>query len=85
MPGPNPLERHAKLVDHMAAALGLDLEEQIQRGTLSPDAVWDAILSCTSCTRPGACETWLAARSDIAPEAPHSCRNRALFDALRGV
>ncbi|MBU2963737.1 hypothetical protein KO516_23485 [Citreicella sp. C3M06] len=83
MPSPNPLERHAKLVDHMASALGVDLEEQILRGKLNLDAIEDAVLSCTNCTQPGACESWLAARTDVAPEAPHYCRNLTLFEALR--
>ena len=34
-------------------------------------------------TRPCACDAWLAARTETAPEAPGYCRNAALFDALR--
>ncbi|EIE52825.1 hypothetical protein AL036_15405 [Salipiger aestuarii] len=85
MPDPTQFARHATLVDHMARALGVDLDEQILRGNLSLSQVEDAVLSCTNCTQPCACESWLASQHETAPEAPGYCRNVALFDALRDI
>lgn len=83
MPNATQLARHAQLVDHMANALGVDLDEQMLRGNLRQSQIEDAVLSCTNCTRPGACESRLASAQDAASKAPGYCRNAALFDALR--
>lgn len=84
MPNQSQLARHARLVDHMADALGVDLDEQIQRGRLSSAELEDAVLSCTNCTQPCACDAWLGTSTDAAPEAPGYCRNARLFETLRG-
>lgn len=83
MPSRTDYTRHARLVDHMADRLGIDLDEQMMRGRLRASEIDDAVLSCTGCTQPGACDAWLAARTGTAPDAPAYCRNVALFDALR--
>lgn len=76
--------RHATLVDHMASTLGVDLEEKIMRGRLTYGQLDDAVLACTGCTQPCACEAWLAEKAgSSAPTPPSYCRNSALFDALR--
>ncbi len=80
-----PFSRHAALVDRMAATQGIDLEESILRGQLTETERHDAILSCTGCTQPGACEHWLADHQGAEDRAdpPGYCRNTALFDALK--
>ncbi|MGR3377675.1 DUF6455 family protein [Salipiger abyssi] len=83
MPGRTDFKRHATLVDHMANTLGLDLEEQMLRGKLTFSQLDDAVLSCTGCTQPCACETWLATRAKTADAPPFYCRNTQLFDELR--
>ncbi|NIY96262.1 hypothetical protein HC022_08370 [Salipiger sp. HF18] len=83
MPGATDFKRHAMLVDHMATTLGLDLEEQMMRGRLSLSQLEDAVLNCTGCTQPCACEQWLGAQAETAPDAPDYCRNAALFENLR--
>lgn len=76
------LKRHADLVERMAAALGVDLEEAIMAGTLTPGDLDDAVLTCTGCAAPEACEHWLAAcQSDEA--TPDYCRNKDLLAELR--
>ena len=55
------LKRHAALVDKMATAQGIDLEETMLRGRLSMGELDDAVLRCTGCTQPETCEGWLAA------------------------
>lgn len=78
------LKRHANLVDRMAGAQGLDLEEQMLRGKLGMMALEDAVLSCTGCTQPCACEKWLdALGEDVAETTPDYCRNTALFQELK--
>ncbi|SPF81166.1 DUF6455 family protein [Pseudoprimorskyibacter insulae] len=77
------LRRHAALVDSMANTLGIDLQEQALRGNLPISEIEDAVLRCTGCTQPDACEHWLATRSGVEPETPSYCRNSDLFEDLR--
>ena len=77
------LKRHAHLVDEMATAQGLDLEEQILRGNLSIPELDDAVLRCTGCSQPCACEAWLAGREAPVVAPPAYCRNTRMFDMLR--
>lgn len=77
------LKRHARLVDDMATARGLDLEEQMMRGKLSMSGLEDAVLRCTGCTNPDACEHWLATQTGTAEASPDYCRNAHVFDELK--
>lgn len=77
------LAKHAALVDEMGTALGVDLEEQVLRGELTPDDLVDAVLSCTNCTDPERCQQWLAQREGVAETPPGYCRNTEMFDRLR--
>lgn len=76
-------KRHADLVDRMANALGIDLEEKIMRGKLQIDTLGEAVLRCTGCADPCGCEQWLAAQVEVAEQAPSMCRNAELFDGLK--
>ncbi|MBW4981049.1 hypothetical protein KZZ07_00715 [Mameliella sp. CS4] len=76
------LRRHAALVDDMAQARGIDLEEQIMRGKLTVSELEDAVLRCTACTSPETCAHWLGNREDTAAETPAFCRNSGLFSSL---
>ncbi|KUF10213.1 DUF6455 family protein [Pseudoponticoccus marisrubri] len=76
------LKRHAALVDRMSQAQGLDLEEQMLRGRLTVSDLEDAVLRCTGCSCPDACESWLAEQSGPAQGTPGYCRNQDLFDTL---
>ncbi|WP_417205537.1 DUF6455 family protein [Antarctobacter sp.] len=76
------LKRHAALVDEMAQARGVDLEEQMLRGRLTFSELEDAVLRCTACTSADACEHWLETRTEPALDGPAYCRNAALFRAM---
>ncbi|QGX99177.1 hypothetical protein EI983_13235 [Roseovarius faecimaris] len=76
-------KKHADLVDRMANTLGVDLEEVMMEGRMTMDQLGDAVLSCTGCSCPGDCETWLAARQGSADEAPDYCRNADMLVRLR--
>lgn len=76
------IKRHAILMDRMAEARGLDMEEQVLRGHITSSEVADAVLSCTNCTNPGDCGRWLDAHAGGAAESPSYCRNSALFGDL---
>ncbi|WP_353473332.1 DUF6455 family protein [Salipiger sp. H15] len=75
---------HATLVDRMAGALGVDLEEKMLRGELSFGGLEDAVLACTGCHKPCDCETWLDSQESVAEAAPAYCRNADLFRQLAG-
>ncbi len=76
------LKRHAALVDGMAQAQGIDLEEQIMRGNLTISELEDAVLRCTGCTSPDICAHRLATRDGPTPDTPDFCRNADLFRTL---
>lgn len=76
------LRKHAALVDRMATARGLDLEEAALRGKISPDGIADAVLRCTGCSNPGDCAHWLDAHSAPEHAGPSYCRNAELFEDL---
>ncbi len=78
------LKRHATLVDRMATARGLDLEEATLRGAVAPSELPDMVLRCVGCTRTVMCETWLDAQIGTVSAAPHYCRNaHALSDIAK--
>jgi hypothetical protein len=85
MQGRATLKRHAQLVDRMASALGLDLEEETMRGHLTMDELTDAVLNCTGCTGTEDCTQWLATRTTPETTPPAYCRNAHLFAELRGA
>lgn len=76
------LRRHAQIVDRMADALGVDLEEEALRGHLTIGEIDDAVLRCTGCSNPDACERWLGTGPQ-ASEPPGFCRNAKLLDDLK--
>lgn len=82
MQSPRTIKRHAILMDRMATARGLDMEEQVLRGRISSAEVADAVLSCTACSCPEECGHWLDRQEGPAEASPGYCRNARLFDAL---
>lgn len=77
------LRRHAELVDRMAHAVGIDLEEAMMAGQLQIDTLGDAVLRCTGCSNPAGCEHWLAEHPDPVEGAPGICRNGDLFSLIK--
>lgn len=82
MQDPRKLKRHAELIDKMATARGIDLEESLMRGDLEIEAISDAVLRCTACSNPENCAGWLNEQEGIAQTSPSYCRNAALFNEL---
>ncbi len=76
------LKRHAALVDTMAEARGIDLQEASLRAGLTPDDLTDMVHQCMGCTQPDTCEKWLEARAGAVSETPEFCRNADAFNAL---
>ncbi len=83
MQNPSVLRKHAALLDHMADRLGVDLEEATMRGELRISELTDAVLSCTACADPTACQHWLDTPAENAGDAPGYCRNSALLGQLQ--
>ena len=77
------LKRHAELVDRMANAVGVDLEEKVMAGQLDFDGISDAVFNCVGCTAPDECEHWLALNAKGADNTPALCRNTELFATLK--
>ncbi len=75
-------KRHADLVDRMASARGIDLQEASMRAGLSPDDLADMVQRCAGCAHAGACAAWLDARLGAVSKTPVFCRNADVFDAL---
>ena len=83
MQSTSTLKRHADLVDRMANTQGIDLEERMMAGKILPDDLGDAVLACTGCANPGACEHWLAENKTASGRRPDYCRNADLFARLK--
>lgn len=80
------LDRHAALMNRMADTVGVDLGEALVEGRLSGEGLRSAILRCTACDNPEACDHWLADRAPgSAEDTPEYCRNRALLAGLGGA
>lgn len=77
------LKRHAALMDRMATAVGVDLEESVMRGDLRPSELSDGVLRCGGCSNPDHCESWLDKRTGQATDTPGYCRNGDLFRMLK--
>jgi len=80
------LRHHAGLLDQMAQARGIDLEEAVLEGQLRFDDIADAVLRCADCPNPGHCQRWLelqAGAARPAPDTPEYCRNREMLNAAR--
>ncbi|MEX0311168.1 MAG: DUF6455 family protein [Tateyamaria sp.] len=73
------LKTHANLVDRMAAARGLDLQEAALRAHLTPGDISDMVLACTGCAQPDTCEKWLQAQKGQVSDTPGFCRNADAF------
>ncbi len=77
------IRRHAALVDRMASALGLDLEEEVMAGHLDYDSLPDMVLRCTGCSQPDTCAAWLDSAREGEAHAPCYCRNAKALELLR--
>ena len=79
------LKRHAALVDQMAETLGVDLQESALRGDVDIDEISEAVLKCTACASPEACQGWQEDHKDGAAQTPDYCRNSEMFQRLQKV
>ncbi len=73
------LTRHERLFSRMADRAGADVDVAMQSGLLVPEDFRSAVLSCSICTRPKACETLL---DDGGTDIPDYCRNRKMLERL---
>ena len=73
------VDKRTTLMNRMADRNGADLDLALQSGMVSPGELRAAVLSCTACTAPDACEARLDAGM---PGVPGYCRNG---DMIRSV
>ena len=76
--------RHPDQLPKMAKTLGVDLELAISTSKLANFQLHDIAFRCSECSEKSACDTWLAAHRDGAPEAPEYCLNKVPLESLRG-
>lgn len=81
MQGDKTFTKHEILMDRMARTLGADLDEAELRGDLPPEERYDMVLSCTGCSDPEGCRTWLDDHA-AADAAPEYCRNAGRIEEL---
>lgn len=91
------IKQHARLFDRMGNAVGLDLQEEAIAGRLQFDEIAEAVLRCSRCSAPNACQRWLdtsdavgqdgtkTMRSAPSEHPPEYCRNADLFSYLQQV
>jgi hypothetical protein len=78
-------DKHADLVGRMAETLGVDLGEQMMRGSLPPTDMRSAVMACMGCKEAGDCVTWLEAHAEGSDVAPSYCRNKERLQALTAL
>lgn len=78
-------DKHASLVNRMAGTLGVDLAEEMLRGSLPPQDLRSTVLNCMGCKEAEACGAWLDANAAGAEAAPGFCRNRERLQALAAL
>ncbi|MBT8154933.1 hypothetical protein KMP13_13780 [Epibacterium ulvae] len=88
------IKKHVQLFDRMGKAVGLDLEEEATSGHLQFEEIAEAVMRCSRCSAPQACQGWLdqnEARGQLEETAgsalkvdrtPKYCRNADLFSYL---
>lgn len=75
------LERHERLMTRMADRNGADVLLAAQIGLVTPEELFAATQSCTSCSAVEACETHLDAGDAGLPDY---CRNKDMILRLAG-
>ena len=73
------IDRHQRLFTSMADTQDVDLDLEMQKGALSPEAYRGAVMSCVGCSQPDSCEAGLDQGVKTVPEY---CRNAALIARL---
>ena len=74
--------RHFFLTRSVARVLGVNLTDAMRDGQLSPDRYAKIVTRCRGCTKPEACQTWLATRDSAPDGPPEGCCNADVFDKL---
>ena len=64
-------------MSRMADRSGADLELALQSGLIAPDEMHDAVLACSGCANPGACEEYM---DNDAVGIPAFCRNGEMIE-----
>lgn len=77
--------RHSTLLQKMAHALDVDLGQALLEGRLRRFPYDDLVARCSHCTHADSCERWLESHMAGAAAAPDYCRNRAVFEHLKGL
>ncbi|MEM8877831.1 MAG: DUF6455 family protein [Pseudomonadota bacterium] len=70
---------HAERMNRMSEITHADLAEALIKEQLSPEDYRRAVVSCTRCSQPGACDAWLDAHQSSDEQPPAYCRNRQML------
>ncbi|MBD3677522.1 MAG: hypothetical protein HUJ27_03865 [Rhodobacteraceae bacterium] len=76
MLGITTIDRHTRLLGSVAERLGIDLEEEVLRGHLSPEGLHNSVFCCVGCSESDSCDHWLAVQPGAVETAPDYCRNK---------
>ncbi len=76
------LKRHAALVDQMAKANDMDLQQAVLDGTMRFEDIADAVLNCVDCSNPDHCSGLLDSMDQL-EKPPGYCRNLRLLNRLK--
>lgn len=75
--------RSARLMNHMAATRGIDLQQGVARDEIRVGALVCAVTRCAACTGQEQCVLWLAAQGDRkAAATPDYCENSEFLARL---
>lgn len=74
------MDKHADLVGQMADKAGVNLGEEVLRGTLSAQGLRSAVMLCTHCQHTQECQGHLATGPD--GTVPGYCLNKTALDRL---
>lgn len=83
MAGFRKYDDHEQLVGRMAGKVGVDMDEELQSGRVTPDDLTDIVHRCMSCEDPENCKAWLDSRDGmVVGETPPYCVNQGKLTSM---
>ena len=79
------MDLHSNLINRMAHAVGTDLGEAVETGSLAAPDLRGLVLNCMACGQAKACAGFLNQELDGDRTAPGYCRNRVVLHRLAAL